>query len=148
MIGIPEFVEEYNKRMDWNRDILGYIDDAYLSAHPFMKEITDEYLSTGKITEETYDIDNAKIYEYDDEESFGLLELQAQSKRTYRLTYFWVDPNEDEGRYKANKIEVVLRVLKENKDEIVGRIKDETEKLNDIEDLSYAIKNSLTVQES
>ena len=73
MIGIPEFIEEYNKRMDWNRDILGNVDDAYLSSHPFMKEIADEYLSTGKITEETHDIDNAKIYEYDD----GLLELQV-----------------------------------------------------------------------
>lgn len=137
MIGIPEFIEEYNKRMDWNRDILGDLDDTYLSAHPFMKEITDEYLSTGKITEETYDIDNAKIYEYDD----GLLELQAQSKRTYRLTYFWVDPNEDEEQYKAKKIEKVLDVLKKNKDEIVGKIKEETSKLNDIEILSYTIKN-------
>lgn len=137
MIGIPEFIEEYNKRMDWNRDILGDLDDAYLSAHPFMKEIADEYLSTGKITEETYDIDNAKIYEYDD----GLLELQAQSKRTYRLTYFWADPNEDEEQYKAKKIKKVLDVLKKNKDEIVGKIKEETSKLNDIEVLSFTIKN-------
>lgn len=141
MIRMPEFIEEYNKRMDWNRDILGDLDDAYLSAHPFMKEITDEYLSTGKITEETYDIDNAKIYEYDDEEDFGLLELQAQSKRTYRLTYFWVDPNEDEEQYKAKKIEKILDVLRKNKDEIVGKIKEETSKLNDIEILSYTIKN-------
>lgn len=142
MIGIPEFVEEYNKRMDWNRDILGHIDDAYLSAHPFMKEIVDEYLSTGKITEETYDIDNAKIYEYDDEESFGLLELQAQSKRTYRLTYFWVDPNEDEGRYKANKIEHVLDVMEKSKNETIARINADTKKLIDIDVLSDIIKNS------
>lgn len=148
MIGIPEFIEEYNKRMDWNQDILGYIDDAYLSAHPFMKEIADKYLSTGKITEETYDIDNAKIYEYDDEEDYGLLELHAQSKSTYRLTYFWMDPNEDEEQYKAKKIERVLDVLKKSKDEVVEKIKAETKKLNDIEELSYAIKNSLTVQES
>lgn len=145
MIGIPEFIEEYNKRMDWNRDILGDIDDAYLSAHPFMKEIADEYLSTEKITDDTYDMDNARIYEYDDEENFGLLELQAQSNRTYRLTYFWVDPNEDEGQYKTKKIEKVLEVLKKNKDEAVEKIKAETKKLNDIETLSYVIKNNLTV---
>lgn len=142
MIGIPEFIEEYNKRMDWNRDILGSIDDAYLSSHPFMKEIVDEYLSTGKITEEAYDIDNAKIYEYDDEADSGLLELQAQSKRTYRLTYFWMNPNKDEGQYKAEKIERVLHVLKKNKDEAVEKIEAETKKLNDIETLSYIIKNA------
>ena len=142
MIGIPEFIEEYNKRMDWNRDILGVIDDAYLSSHPFMKEIADEYLSTGKITEEAYDIDNAKIYEYDDEADSGLLELQAQSKRTYRLTYFWMNPNKDEGQYKAEKIESVLGVLKKNKDEAVEKIEAETKKLNDIETLSHIIKNA------
>ena len=142
MIGIPEFIEEYNKRMEWNRDILGSVDDAYLSSHPFMKEIADKYLSTGKITEEAYDIDNAKIYEYDDEADSGLLELQAQSKRTYRCTYFWMNPNKDEGQYKAEKIESVLGVLKKNKDEAVEKIKAETKKLNDIEALSCIIKNA------
>ena len=142
MIGIPEFIEEYNKRMDWNRDILGSIDDAYLSSHPFMKEIADKYLSTGKITEETYDIDNAKIYEYDDEADFGLLELQVQSKRTYRLTYFWMNPNKDEGQYKAEKIEHVLDVLEKSENETIAKINSETKKLIDIDLLSDIIKNT------
>ncbi len=141
MIGIPEFIEKYNKRMDWNRDILGSIDDAYLSSHPFLKEIVDEYLSTEKITEEAYDIGNAKIYEYDDKEDFGLLELQVFSNKTYGTTYFWLKPNETESDYKHSRMEYVSNEVSKKISHITSEISRLESENKEWKTLLNAIKN-------
>ena len=49
-------------------------------------EILDSYLSTDKITEEDYSLENAEVYSYPEN---GRYELQVYSHKTYSETYFW-----------------------------------------------------------
>ena len=56
---IKNFVEEYNKRMSWNADIIKQIGKENISV-----KVIDDYLSTELITEENYDLENASLYEY------------------------------------------------------------------------------------
>lgn len=95
---IKTFVEEYNKRMDWNRDILDKFGNEYVPVHTqiFIKD----NLPTDKITEEGFDLENAKMYVYDDS---GIQEMQAFNNSTYGTTYFWLRPDEGEDEYKRRK---------------------------------------------
>ena len=95
---IRNFVDGYNMAMDWNKNILNDFVPIYT------KDFIKEFLSTDKITEEDYDLDNAKIYSYDDT---GILELQVFSNKVYGGVYFWLKPGETEEEYKKRKIEQI-----------------------------------------
>lgn len=95
---VKTFVEEYNKRMDWNKDIIGRFGKEFVPVRT--KDFIKEYLSTKKIDEEGYDLENAKLYTYEHD---GVQEMQVFSNTTYGTVYFWVKPNETEEEYKERK---------------------------------------------
>lgn len=118
---IKNFVEEYNKRMSWNRDIIKQFGKKNIPA-----EIIDDYLSTELLNEENYDLENAALYEYGKNDAWaGTLELQAFSKESYRTVYFWVRPIQSEDEYKSEKIKYI-------KESIIKKIDELTEKLNEL----------------
>lgn len=126
------FVEEYNKRMDWNKDILGGFDLSLLSDE--VRDFLDGYISTEKITEEGYDLENASLYEYGPDDAWaGTLELQAFSNKSYRTIYFWVKPVEDENEYKEGKIQVIKKEIGKELEKIIPELKRLTEKKEDLE---------------
>jgi hypothetical protein len=110
---IKDFVEGYNKTMEWNKEILESFGKGYV--HSYTKKFIKEYLSTNKITEEGYDLENAKLYTY---EQTGTQELQAFSNKTYGTTYFWFKPGETEEEYKKRKMDSVGRYALERLKEI------------------------------
>lgn len=95
---IKTFVEEYNKRMDWNQEIIDGFGKGYIPS--YTKDFIKENLSTGKITEEGFDLENAKLFAYEHD---NLQELQAFNNETYGTTYFWLRSNETEDEYKERK---------------------------------------------
>lgn len=109
---IVDFVEEYNKHMDWNKDILSSlgINSKYL-----------EYfnLSTDKINEIHYDLENAEIYAYEDS---GLLEMQVYSYKTYSIVYFWIKPNHTEKSYKKEKLNNIKKISDKHLSELTSKI--------------------------
>lgn len=115
---VKNFVEEYNKRIDWNKDIR---DSLNLDFIPIIKD----YLSTEKLDEEGYDLENASYYTYDD----GLMELQAFSNTAYRTHYFWIWPYETdaENSYKAEKIEYIKEKINKRLEELKPLVAEENE---------------------
>ena len=112
---VKSFVEKYNERCRWNKDILKDID---IADYPQVGKIIDSYLSTKEITEEGYDLEHAKCYTYDN----GTLELQAFSNETYGTSYFWVKPEENEDTYKKHRKEIVAKEIHERLGEILPSI--------------------------
>ena len=119
---VKKFVEEYNKRMDWNKDIR---DSLNLDFHPIYTNIIKDCLDTEKLDEEGYDLENAAFYTYDD----GLMELQAFSNTAYRTHYFWVQPYETDAEksYKAEKIEYIKESIDRRLVELQPFIAEESE---------------------
>lgn len=99
---IKDFVEGYNKTMDFNKEIVESFGKGYVPS--YTKNFIKEYLSTNKITEEGYDLENAKLYTY---EQTGTQELQAFNNKTYGTTYFWFKPGETEEEYKKRKTDSI-----------------------------------------
>ena len=72
---IKNFVERYNKCMQWNKEII-----KSLGTKNIPQDIIEKYLTTDAITEDGYDLENAKLFVYSENDSLaGTLELQAFS---------------------------------------------------------------------
>lgn len=128
---IADFVENYNKCMDWNRDIL----DKFNFDIKYAKDFVKNYLTTDKIDKDSYDLENAKVYTYEDT---GMLELQAYSYKSYGTSYFWTFPDYTEQSYKEKKLSVINNYLIERLSELTEKInkltleKDEFSKIKEI----------------
>lgn len=115
---IADFVENYNKCMDWNRDIL----DKLNFDIKYAKDFVEDYLTTDKIDKDSYDLEHAKVYTYEDK---GMLELQAYSYKSYGTHYFWTFPNYTEQSYKEKKLNDINRY-------VIGHLYELTEKINEL----------------
>ena len=129
---IAYFVENYNKCMDWNKDIL----DKFNFDIKYAKDFVEDYLTTDKIDKDSYDLEHAKVYTYEDK---GMLELQAYSYKTWGTNYFWTFPNYTEQSYKEKKLNDINRYL-------IGHLYELTEKINELtleKDEFLKIKDSI-----
>ena len=134
---IKKFVEEYNKRMSWNADIIKQLGKKNIPAN-----IIDDYLSTELINEENYDLENAALYEYGPDDTWaGTLELQAFSNKTYGTVYFWVKPIQSEDEYKSERIELIKKKMNEKLDELYEKIKGLNSELKHYNKLKKMIDN-------
>lgn len=115
---IADFVENYNKCMDWNRDIL----DKLNFDIKYAKDFVEDYLTTDKIDKDSYDLEHAKVYIYEDK---GMLELQAYSYKSYGTYYFWAFPDYTEQSYKEKRLNDINKYLIEHLSEL-------TEKINEL----------------
>ena len=128
---IADFVENYNKCMDWNRDIL----DKFNFDIKYAKDFVEDYLTTDKIDKDSYDLEHAKVYTYEDT---GMLELQAYSYKSYGTHYFWTFPDYTEQSYKEKKLNAINKYLIEHLHELTEKIneltleKDEFSKIKEI----------------
>lgn len=112
---IAEFVECYNKCMDWNQDLLNGLNlDIFHS-----KDFIDEYLTTEKIDESWVDLEHAKVFTYEDT---GRLEMQAYNYKTYGTSYFWTFPDYTEESYKEKKLKKINEFLDEHLAELESKI--------------------------
>ena len=124
---VRDFVNLYNRNIDLNQSIFNEAERDFIFNSEYVK-ILREYISFEKITEDNCDLENAKVYEYEDT---GNLELQAFSYETYGTMYFWANPNHDEETYKKNKIEYITKVVNECKEDVLKRLK-ELEEFNKV----------------
>jgi hypothetical protein len=122
---LKTFIEEYNKRTDWNQEIISVLSVTKNELDELDYAIGG-FIDTDKITEEGYDFDSAEIYE-DDLDSNGkkLFELQIYSFEHHCTQYFWVR-NETEAEYRD-------RIINGMDGVVVGFLKDIDKKLKDLE---------------
>ena len=116
---IKKFVETYNKHMQWNKEII-----KSLGVKNIPQVIIENILTTDTITEDGYDLENAKLFVYNENDSLaGTLELQAFSNNSYHTVYFWIHKDYTEEEYKAQKIEKIKDVMNKELDELFEKIK-------------------------
>lgn len=118
---IETFIQEYNKRVDWNLEILNKY-NINLSNDNSANEIIKDYISLTKINHEDYDIDNAELYEYPIKNGKQTFELQAYSLTDYGHEYFWVRFGEEEDEYKENKINTIKKELTSSYNEVRNKL--------------------------
>lgn len=104
---IQDFVENYNKCMDWNIELRQRLNTELFSDHEITAEILDNYLSEKKITPENYDLQGAVMYMNAPDH----YELDAYSYLTYHETYFWTTFGMTKEEYIADRLRVVQREL-------------------------------------
>ena len=129
---LQEFIEAYNRNIDWNKDILMSINPE-IRENQYVKNIIDGYLSTEKINDETCDLNgHFEIFDCDDNRK----ELQIYSFISYCTMFYKVNPEIDEKTYKTEKINILMTKLSSYKDSINDIISDLEKKrmmLNELE---------------
>lgn len=133
---IKNFVEKFNRQVQWENEIINSIGKKNIP-----QDIIKNFFTTDIITEDGYDLENAKLYEYGKNDSWaGRLELQAFSNTTYHTTYFWLKPeNYTEEEYKANRIEEIKKEMNKRIDELYEKIKDFTSEFREYNKLKKMI---------
>ena len=136
---LQEFIEAYNRNIDWNKDILMSINPE-IRENQYVKSIIDDYLSTEKINDETCDLySNFEIFECDN----NVKELQIYSFITYCTMYYKVNPEIDENTYKTEKINFLISKISGCKDTIDELILDFQNKRNILMELGNDIFSSI-----
>ena len=116
---IKNFVEKFNRQVQWDNEIL-----SSLGKKNIPQDIIENYFIGSPITEDGYDLENARLYEYGKDDNWaGTLELQAFNNKTYRTTYFWIHHDYSEEEYKSRRIEAVKKEMNKRIDELFEKIK-------------------------
>lgn len=125
---VKDFVQKYNKCIDWNKDIFSELERKYILKSEYVKVIRD-YISFKKVTKRVCDLERAAVYEYEDS---GMLEMQAWCYDTYGTRYYWLHPNLDEKAYKRKKIKDITKVLTKHRKNAVKRMQEASSELEEI----------------
>jgi CRISPR-associated protein Cas8b1/Cst1 subtype I-B len=105
----PEkFVEQYNRCMDWNAELRYYLPIGIIESHEDTRAVLDDFLSIEKITPESYDIYDAKVYK---DEKSGNYEMQVYSNIDYAFVYFMCTIGQSEKEYKEDRIKVIYKYV-------------------------------------
>lgn len=116
---IQDFVENYNKCMDWNIELRQRLNSELFSDHETTAEILDSYLSDKKITPENYELSCGILYKNGPDH----YELHVYSYLTYHETYFWTTFGQTKEEYLADRIRIIKR-------ELAGQINDTNHRLD------------------
>jgi len=134
---VRDFVRLYNRNMEWNKDIFSELERKYISNSEYVNLISSGHVSFRKISRRICDLENAKVYEYEDT---GMLELQAYCYDTYGIRYYWANPNLDKDTYKKKKIEDIEKLIGEYKQKATKKLEEATAEINEINKVLEFIK--------
>lgn len=123
----PEkFVEQYNRCMDWNAELRYYLPIGLIEEQEDTRGILDDFLSIEKITPESYDIYDAKVYK---DEKSGNYEMQVYSNIDYNFVYFLCAIGQSEEEYKEDRIRVINQCVTDLYNEAIDEEKKARKKL-------------------
>ena len=123
----PEkFVEQYNRCMDWNAELRYYLPIGLIESQEDTRGILDDFLSIEKITPESYDIYDAKVYK---DEKSGHYEMQVYSNIDYAFVYFSCALDQSEEEYKEDRIKIINQYVTDLYNEAVNEEKKARKKL-------------------
>lgn len=136
-ITVQEFIENYNKCMDWNIELRQRLNTELFSDHDTAAEILDSYLFERKITHENYEIENATIYE----NASDHYEMHVFSYLTYRDTYFWTTFGMTKEEYIADRLRVIKGELLRELDDTNIKLDTLAVKKEKLEQFATSINN-------
>ena len=135
----PEkFVEQYNRCMDWNAELRYYLPIGLIESQKDTRGILDDFLSVEKITPESYDIYDAKVYK---DEKSGNYEMQVYSNIDYAFVYFLCAIGQSEQEYKEDRIRVINQCVTDLYNEAIDEEKKAHEKLEAAKGFSNCMYN-------
>lgn len=140
---IKEFIEEYNKRIDWNIEIAKEISGS-LPEENMYKDIIDDCLNGEKIDPEDIEPHSVEIFEEETEEYF---EMHFFSIKECQRVYHFLTKGESKKEYKKKKMRVLFGELKkivENNEKVLEEVK---KSINDAKSLFHALRNMAPVEE-
>lgn len=136
---LQEFIEAYNRNIDWNKDILMSIKPE-IRENQYVKNIIDGYFPTEKINDKICDLNgHFEILDCDDNRK----ELQIYSRVLNCITYYYVNPKIDEKTFKTEKINFLISKISGCKDTIDELILDFQNKRNMLMELGNDIFSSI-----
>ena len=136
---LQEFIEAYNRNIDWNKDILMSIKPE-IRENQYVKNIIDGYFPTEKINDKICDLNgHFEILDYDDNRK----ELQIYSRVLNCIAYYYVNPKIDEKTFKTEKINFLISKISGCKDTIDELILDFQNKRNILMELGNDIFSSI-----
>ena len=121
MITVEKFIEKYNERIGWNKELRSTMNIDVLEGNPATKRILGDYLSNFEIKPEDYEMETAEIYKYEESNTY---ELQIYSYSTYHTTYFWCDPDITKDEYIKERVSIISREAKTQLEETQNKIKE------------------------
>ena len=135
----PEkFVEQYNRYMDWNAELRYYLPIGLIESQKDTRGILDDFLSVEKITPESYDIYDAKVYK---DEKSGNYEMQVYSNIDYAFVYFLCAIGQSEQEYKEDRIRVINQCVTDLYNEAIDEEKEAHKKLEAAKGFSNCMYN-------
>ncbi len=135
----PEkFVEQYNRCMDWNAELRYYLPIGLIESQKDTRDILDDFLSVEKITPESYDIYDAKVYK---DEKSGNYEMQVYSNIDYAFVYFLCAIGQSEEEYKEDRIRVINQCVTDLYNEAIDEEKEARKKLEAAKGFSNCMYN-------
>ena len=135
----PEkFVEQYNRCMDWNAELRYYLPIGIIEEQKDTRGILDDFLSVEKITPESYDIYDAKVYKDEKSNSY---EMQVYSNIDYTFVYFMCTIGQSEKEYKEERIKIIYKYITELYDTAVEEEKKAHIKLEAAKSFSCCMYN-------
>ena len=137
MTTIQEFAEQYNRIIDWDMEILNSIDEK-LRSNPIIKDIIEEYFEDKeKITEDTCDFSDYKIYDLSDNRK----ELEVFNNTECHRMYYWVTFGYIEAEYKKEKIERISSSLHHRTKELKTQIEYFKSRMQIMDNLWYSLSH-------
>jgi len=122
---IEFFIEKYNERIQWNKEIRENFDNDFISKHPkVIGFIVDDILGGKKLTEENIDTTEAEIFEHED----NVQELHAFDMDDCHWTCYFARIGETEHEYKKKQISFLLRDVQLEIDLVAKELNDLSEK--------------------
>jgi hypothetical protein len=125
---VKDFVQKYNKNIEWNKDIFNELEQKYILKSEYVKVIGD-YISFKKITKRICDLETAEVYKYEDRD---MLEMQVYCYETYGTRYYWLYPNLDEKAYKKMKIKDITKVLNKHRQKAAKKMQEASSEIEEI----------------
>lgn len=132
MFEVQDFVEEYNQLIDWNIEFRKEIDTSWLETKPDAVHLLDNFFSTEKITPEGYDLENAKVFKYEDT---GRYELQVYNNTKYHTVYFWCTPFMTKEEYINGQIASIKKEIIKIREEAIVTISNLRNKVDVMDDI-------------
>lgn len=121
MISLETFIEKYNERIGWNKELRSTMNIDVLEGNPATKRILGDYLNGFEIMPEDYELETAKIYKYEESNTY---ELQIYSFESYHTVYFWCDPDITKDEYIKERVSIISREAKTQLEETQNKIKE------------------------
>ena len=102
---VEKFVTQYNRRVDWDMEILSKINLELIKDNKCAKEIIDTYLTDEKIYAAECDLENAQVYKLNSGDN--KYEMRVYNKSYCCSFFYWIVFDQDKESYIKERLKLI-----------------------------------------